>query len=204
MNKAVLSIIVFVCGLGAGFLLRPVVMPCRDGDLADITRSDTLAVRDTAVDRRPGIADISSDSLLLLKLPALLDIPGIANMPDTVYKRDTVYVPARWVQLRYDRPDYRAWVSGYQLDGRGPQLDSVYVYPESRYITKESIFVEPRKCNNIALEASVSWCSAASLLLSVEYRHEWRRWYLGGSVGYDVITGSPYVGVTAGVPIFRW
>lgn len=202
MQKAI-SIIFFIIGVAAGMLLpRSCRNTCPEAE--EVTKTDTLTIRDTAVDMRPGMADITADSLLLLKLPTLPDISGIANVPDTVYKRDTVYVPARWVQLRYDRPDYRAWVSGYHLDGRGPQLDSVYVYPETRYITKETIFVEPRKCNSLTLETSASWRRTASLLLSVEYTHEWRRWYLGGSAGYDVIAGSPYVGVTAGVPIFRW
>ena len=202
MQKAI-SIIFFIIGVAAGMLLpRPCHNTCPGAE--EVTKTDTLTVRDTTVDRSPVVAQITSDSLLLLKLPSLPDIPDIGFVPDTVHKRDTVYVPARWVQLRYDRPDYRAWVSGYHLDGRGPQLDSVYVYPETRYITKENIFVEPRKCNSLTLEASASWCSTASLLLSVEYTHEWRRWYLGGRAGYDLIAGSPYVGVTAGVPIFRW
>lgn len=193
--------------LTAFFILGYFVRGCDDRRKAEretVTHTDTLAVRDTAVDRRPGMADITSDSLLLLKLPSLPDIPDIGFAPDTVHKRDTVYVPARWVQLRYDRPDYRAWVSGYQLNGRSPQLDSIYVYPQTRYITTETISVEPRKCNELALESSALWCNAASLTLSLKYTHKWGRWYLSGSAGYDVIAGSPYVGVTAGVPIFRW
>lgn len=198
-----LFIIVFVTGAAAGMLL-PRFCPFLRPQAEAVTKTDTLTVRDTTADRSPVVAQITADSLLLLKLPSLPDIPDIGFAPDTVHKRDTVYVPARWVQLRYDRPDYRVWVSGYHLDGRGPQLDSVYVYPETRYITTENILVEPRKCSSLALEASASWCGTASLLLSLEYTHEWRRWYAGASAGYDVVTGSPYVGARIGLPLWRW
>ena len=193
--------------LTASFIFGYVIRGCDDrlfSERVPVIRTDTLTVRDTTADRSPIVAQITADSLLLLKLPSLPDIPDIGIAPDTVHKWDTVYVPARWVQLRYDRPDYRAWVSGYQLGGRSPQLDSVYVYPETRYVTRETIFVEPRKCSSLALEVSSSWCGRASLLLSLEYTHEWRRWYAGGSAGYDVVTGSPYVGARIGLPLWRW
>lgn len=203
MKKYILFIIIFVAGAAAGMLL-PRFCPFLRPQAEVVTKTDSLTVRDTTADRSPVVAQITADSLLLLKLPSLPDIPDIGFAPDTVHERDTVYVPARWVQLRYDKPDYRAWVSGYQLGGRSPQLDSVYVYPETRYVTRETIFVEPRKCNSLALEASASWCGRASLLLSLEYTHEWRRWYAGGSAGYDVVTGSPYVGARIGLPLWRW
>ena len=203
MKKYILFIIIFVAGAAAGMLL-PRFCPFLRPQAEVVTKTDTLTVRDTTADRSPVVAQITADSLLLLKLPSLPDIPDIGFAPDTVHKRDTVYVPARWVQLRYDRPDYSAWVSGYQLDGRSPQLDSVYVFPETRYITKETISVAPWKCSSIALEASASWCGTASLLLSLEYTHEWRRWYAGASAGYDVVTGSPYVGARIGLPLWRW
>ena len=204
MKKNLLFFIIFfVTGAAAGMLL-PRFCPFLRPQAEVITKTDSLTVRDTTADRSPVVAQITADSLLLLKLPSLPDIPDIGFAPDTVHKRDTVYVPARWVQLRYDRPDYSAWVSGYQLDGRSPQLDSVYVFPETRYITKETISVAPWKCSSIALEASASWCGTASLLLSLEYTHEWRRWYAGASAGYDVVTGSPYVGARIGLPLWRW
>ena len=203
MKKYILFIIIFVAGAAAGMLL-PRFCPFLRPQAEVVTKTDSLTVRDTTADRSPVVAQVTADSLLLLKLPSLPDIPDIGFAPDTVHKRDTVYVPARWVQLRYDRPDYSAWVSGYQLDGRSPQLDSVYVFPETRYITKETISVASRKCSSLALEASASWCGTASLLLSLEYTHEWRRWYAGGSAGYDVVTGSPYVGARIGLPLWRW
>ena len=116
-------------------------------------------------------------------------------------------------QRHYRGNDYEAWVSGYR-----PALDSIHVFPVTRYITTENIFAKSRKCNSLAMEASASWCGTASLLLSLEYTHEWRRWYAGASAGYDewrrwyagasagydVVTGSPYVGARIGLPLWRW
>ena len=200
LKSILASIALLAVGILVGWLCRGVKPPQTEFAV----NTDTLTVRDTTADRCPVVAQITADSLLLLKLPALPDIPGIANMPDTVYKRDTVYVAARWVQLRYDRPDYSAWVSGYHLDGRGPQLDSVYVYPETRYITTENIFVEPRKCNSIALESSASWSGTWSLTLSLEYEHVTRWGYIGAGAGYDVVAGRPYAGARIGLPLWRW
>ena len=203
MRNLVCYIIVFVVGVAAGMLL-PRLCPFLQPQAETITRADTLTVRDTTKDRKPGVAKVTADSLLLLKVPFLLDLPDIAFVSDTMYIRDTVYVPVRWVQHKYDRPDYQAWVSGYQIGSRGPQLDSILVYPETRYVTRETIFASPRKCNSIALESSASWCGAMSLTISAEYEHSWRWCYVGAGVGYDIVARSPYIAVRAGVPIWRW
>ena len=170
--------------LTASFIFGYVIRGCDDrlfSERVPVIRTDTLSVRDTVADRNPDVAQLTADSLLLLKLPSLPNIPDIGYVPDTVYKRDTVYVPARWVQLRYDKPDYRAWVSGYQLGGRSPQLDSVYVYPETRYVTRETISMEPRK-----------------------------RWGIGIQAGYGIgissgqVKAFPYIGVGISYDLVRW
>ena len=75
MQKAI-SIIFFIIGVATGMLLpRSCRNTCPEAE--GVTKTDTLTIRDTAVDRRPGMADITADSLLLLKLPTLPDIPGI-------------------------------------------------------------------------------------------------------------------------------
>lgn len=196
-------IIVFVVGVAAGMLL-PRFCPFLRPEIEVVERTDTLTVRDTTADRKPGVAEIMADSLLFLKVPSFPELPDIAFVSDTIYMKDTVYVPVRWVQLRYDRPDYQAWVSGYQIGSHGPQLDSIWVYPETRYVTRETIFASPRKCNGIALESSASWCGSMSLTVSAEYEHSWRWCYVGAGVGYDIVARSPYIAVRAGVPIWRW
>ena len=203
MKRWVCSIIVFVAGVAAGMLL-PRFCPFLQQEPEVVERTDTLTVRDTTADRKPGVAEIMADSLLFLKVPSFPELPDIAFVSDTMYMKDTVYVPVRWVQHRYDRPDYQAWVSGYQIGSRGTQMDSIRVYPETRYVTRETISVSPRKCNSIALESSVSWCGSMSLTISAEYERSWRWCYLGAGAGYDVVAKSPYIAVRAGVPIWSW
>ena len=203
MKRWFCSIIVFVTGVAAGMLL-PRFCPFLRSQAEVVTRTDTLTVRDTTADRKPGVAEIMADSLLFLKVPSFPELPDIAFVSDTMYMKDTVYVPVRWVQHRYDRPDYQAWVSGYQIGSRGPQLDSIWVYPETRYVTRETIFASPRKCNSIALESSASWCGTWSLTCSLEYDYVFKWCYVGGGVGYDIVARSPYIAVRAGVPIWSW
>lgn len=203
MKRWVCSIIVFVAGVAAGMLL-PRFCPFLRPQAEVIARTDTLTVRDTTADRKPDVAEIMADSLLFLKVPSFPELPDIAFVSDTMYMKDTVYVPVRWVQHRYDRPDYQAWVSGYQVGSRGPQLDSMRVYPETKYVTRDIISVSLRKCNSIALESFASWCGSISLTISAEYEHSWRWCYVGAGVGYDVVTRSPYIAVRAGVPIWSW
>lgn len=201
MRKFVFYIVVFVCGAAAGLFL-PRLCPFLRLEIEGVERTDTRTVRDTTADRKPGVAEIMADRLMFLKVPSFPELPDIAFVSDTMYMKDTVYVPVRWVQHKYDRPDYQAWVSGYQIGSRGPQLDSIWVYPETRYVTRTVRPAERR--NSIALESSASWCGSMSLTISAEYEHSWRWCYVGAGVGYDVVTRSPYIAVRAGVPIWSW
>ena len=186
MKKYILFIIIFVAGAAAGMLL-PRFCPFLRPQAEVVTATDTLTVRDTIREIRPiYVGNTRTDTMLVA-------------VRDTIRLRDTLFVTIDREQRHYRGGDYEAWVSGYR-----PALDSIYVFPETRYITKETISVAPRKCSSLALEASASWCGTASLLLSLEYTHEWRRWYAGASAGYDVVTGSPYVGARIGLPLWRW
>ena len=164
MRNAVLSIIVFVCGFGAGVLLRPVVLPNRDGGTSVITRTDTLTVRDTVIERMTEYIDRT-----------VLDTVLVA-VSDTVMCRDTVYIRAAAVQKHYKGEDYDAWVSGWELSGRGPALDSIYVYPQTRYIS-----VEPRKRWGIGIQAGY-----------------------GIGISSGQVKAFPYIGVGISYDLVRW
>lgn len=152
-----------------------------------VTRADTLTVRDTIREVCPVyVTNAETDTMLVA-------------VTDTVTVRDTVYVALGREQRWYRGDRYDAWVSGYR-----PALDSIYVYPETRYVTRDIISASQRKCSSIALESSASWCGTWSLTMSLEYDYEFRWCYVGGSVGYDVVAKSPYIGVKAGVPIVSW
>ena len=179
-------IIVFVVGVAAGMLL-PRLCPFLSPDAEVVVQTDTLTVRDTIREIHPVYVDRTrTDTMLVV-------------MADTVTVRDTVYMVLDREQRRYHGDRYDAWVSGYR-----PHLDSILVYPETRYVTRDIISVSSRKCNSIALESSASWCGSMSLTISAEYEHSWRWCYVGAGVGYDVVTRSPYIAVRAGVPILSW
>ena len=184
MRNLVCSIIVFVAGAAAGMLL-PRLCPFLRPQTELVTRTDTLTVRDTIVERKPVyVAHTVVDTMLV-------------TVADTVTVRDTVYMVLDMEQRWYHGDRYDAWVSGYR-----PQLDSIWVYPETRYVTRTVRPVERR--NGIALESSASWCGAMSLTISAEYEHSWRWCYVGAGVGYDVVAKSPYIAVHAGIPIWSW
>lgn len=186
MKHWVCCIIVFIVGAAVGMLL-PRFCPFLRPDAEVVTRTDTLTVRDTIREIRPVYVDRTVMDTMLIAVA------------DTVTVRDTVYMVLEREQRWYHGDSYDAWVSGYR-----PALDSIHVYPETRYITKETIFANPRKCNSIALESSASWCGAMSLTVSAEYEHCWQWCYVGAGVGYDIVARSPYIAVRAGVPLWSW
>ena len=51
---------------------------------------------------------------------------------DSLMLHDTVLVNLPTEQRQYSDPRYTAWVSGYR-----PQLDSIRIYQQTEYITKE-------------------------------------------------------------------
>ena len=184
--RTFLFIIVFVTGAAAGMLL-PRFCPFLRQQAEVITRTDTLTLRDTIRETRPVyVTNTETDTMLVA-------------VTDTVTVSDTVYMVLGREQRHYRGDGYDAWVSGYR-----PQLDSVWVYPETRYITTETIFVAPRKCNSIALESSASWCGTWSLTLSLEYEHVTRWGYIGAGAGCDVVAGRPYASARIGLPLWRW
>lgn len=178
--------LLFLAGAAAGLFL-PRLCPFMRQQAKVITRTDTLTLRDTIRETHPVYVDRTRTDTMLVAVS------------DTVTVSDTVYMVLDREQRRYHGDRYDAWVSGYR-----PHLDSILVYPETRYVTRDIISVSSRKCNSIALESSASWCGSMSLTISAEYEHSWRWCYVGAGVGYDVVTRSPYIAVRAGVPIWSW
>ena len=118
-------------------------------------RVDTLYVRDTAVEIRP-------------VFDAEITVPDMAVViEDSIIVKDDSLLVLPMQQRHYKGENYEAWVSGYK-----PQLDSVWVFPETRYITKE-----------------------------VGVRHKPTRWGIGIQAGYGVSLPdgkpqmAPYIGI---------
>ncbi len=114
------TFIMVVTAVASGILIGWLCRGSRAPDTDVVTRIDTLVVRDTVIESHPVyVESVKVDTMLV---------------SDTVQVRvqDTVYVAVCREQKHYMGDDYEAWVSGYR-----PQLDSVWVFPETRYITKE-------------------------------------------------------------------
>ena len=118
MRKTVSFVIVFVAvciGILIGWLCRGNHAP----DINVVTKTDTLTIRDTITERYPiYVTRTKTDTMLV-------------QIRDTVTVHDTSYVVLDREQKHYRNEDYEAWVSGYR-----PALDSIYVFPETRYVTE--------------------------------------------------------------------
>ncbi len=122
--------------LAVGFLVGWFSRGVRPPQTEFVTRTDTLTVRDTIVERHPVFVTIDRVDTMLIAIR------------DTVTIHDTSYIVVGREQKHYKDDDYEAWVSGWR-----PALDSIRVYPETRYITSENIFVTPRKRWGIGIQA---------------------------------------------------
>lgn len=152
-NIIILSACLLIAGIVAGWFARKGVTE-RHG-LETVVELDTLVIRDTVRERYPVYVERTVTDTMLIALS------------DTVTVSDTVYVSLPREQKRYADTNYAAWVSGYR-----PSLDSIEVYPVTRYVTKEIILPGSAK-----------------------------RWGIGIQTGYGIglaggkVTGVPYIGI---------
>ena len=127
---------------------------------------DTLFVYDTIFVEKPVIKKVEIIDTLRLPVP----------ITDTLMLHDTVFVHLPIEQRQYSDPRYTAWISGYR-----PQLDSIRIYQQTEYITKEIKAVTKHK-----------------------------RWGLGLQAGYGVslhngqLFPAPYIGVGLSYSIINW
>ena len=127
---------------------------------------DTLFIYDTIFVEKPVIKKVEIIDTLRLSVP----------ITDTLMLHDTVFVHLPIEQRQYSDPRYTAWVSGYR-----PQLDSIRIYQQREFITKEIKTVT--KPN---------------------------RWGIGLQAGYGVsfsnkqIKATPYIGIGISYNILTW
>ena len=153
-NIIILSACLLVAGVVAGWFVRKGVA---ESDAREtVVLLDTLVVRDTVRERYPVYVERTVTDTMLVALT------------DTVRISDTVYVRLPREQKRYADTNYAAWVSGYR-----PSLDSIEVYPVTRYVTKTVTKMEDSR----------------------------KRWGIGIQAGYGIgldggkVTGVPYIGI---------
>lgn len=161
-NIIILSVCLLVAGIVAGWFVRKGV--AERGAHGTEVRLDTLVVRDTVRERYPVYVERTVTDTMLVALT------------DTVRISDTVYVRLPREQKRYADTNFTAWVSGFR-----PRLDSIEVYPVTRYVTKEIILPTPAK-----------------------------RWGIGIQAGYGVglnggkVVGVPYIGIGISYDLIRF
>ena len=81
---------------------------------------DTLYFRDTITEIRP-------------VFETEITVPDMAVViEDSIIVKDDSLLVLPLQQRHYKGDDYELWISGYR-----PQLDSLRIFPETRYITKE-------------------------------------------------------------------
>ena len=127
---------------------------------------DTLFVYDTIFVEKPVIKKVEIIDTLLLPMP----------YTDTLMLHDTVFFHLPIEQRQYGDPRYTAWVSGYR-----PQLDSIRIYQQREFITKEIKMVTKPKRWGIGLQAGY-----------------------GVSFGNKQIKATPYIGIGISYNILTW
>ena len=112
---------VLLLGFAAGWLARG----CVDGNA--IVAADTVTVVDTVTYYRP----VPRDSAVVRYETVRLRVTDTVRVTvgDTVRVADSVEVIVPITQKVYADSLYRAYVSGYR-----PRLDSIFIYPRTRYI----------------------------------------------------------------------
>ena len=127
---------------------------------------DTCIIHDTIIVEKPILQKVAMTDTL--RLPVLTR--------DTLMLHDTVFVTLPIEQRQYGDTRYTAWVSGYR-----PQLDSIHIYQQTQYITKE-----------------------------VKVATKPKRWGIGLQAGYGVslhngqVSPAPYIGVGLSYSIINW
>lgn len=159
--KAALIVLLIVIAFFAGRCSCGNITP---GTIVE-SRTDTLIIRDTVLERYPvAVEKVKTDTMLIV-------------ISDTVTIRDTTYLLLEREQKHYSSNDYDAWISGYR-----PELDSIRIFPETKYITNEKIISVPSR----------------------------KRWGLGLQVGYGVglqggkPIGTPYIGIGVSYNLLQW
>ena len=127
---------------------------------------DTLFVYDTIFIEKPVFKKVEIIDTIRMPVP----------ITDTLMLHDTVFVNLPIEQRQYSDPRYTAWVSGYR-----PQLDSIRIYQQTEYITKE-----------------------------IKTNTKPKRWGIGLQAGYGVSLHNGqffpalYIGVGLSYSIFSW
>lgn len=133
------ALLMLAVGIAAGWSLRG----CSSG-ASGVMVADTITIIDTIAYHYP----VPRDSAVVRYETVRLMVADTARVTvtDTVRVADSVEVVVPITQRVYGDSTYRAYVSGYR-----PRLDSIFVYPRTRYVT--TVVKEKPKRWGIGLQA---------------------------------------------------
>lgn len=177
---ASLILVVAVCVLCFHAGRRSAGMPVFD---AVTVSADTLVVHDTVTREKPVLVHLRHTDTML--------VPVV----DTVRIRDTVFMALPMEQRVYGDSTYRAVVSGYR-----PSLDTISVYPVTRYITVTQAVRSPRRKNGLEVSAGPMMLDGLHVPVLADYWREVFPWLdVGAGAGYDPVSGVPVIRASARV-----
>lgn len=162
-----------------------------------VAQRDTVTLRDTVTIRDPAPAPIVIRDTVVLRV----------YVPGEPYP---VEVPAERVQRHYGDARFDAWVSGLQVAGIGPSLDSIRFEKITQNITQTVEAPAPRKRPlRIGAEGFVTVtprkdAPGLSYGPSGYIKYKGDRFELKGWGGYDFGGKSAIFGATASIDIFAF
>lgn len=122
---------------------------------------DTVIVHDTVRITEP--VEVSRTVYRTVYVPAV----------DTLTLHDTLYIRLEREQKVYADSSYRAWVSGIR-----PALDSIHVYPETRYVNTVVETVRAQKNRHWGVGVTAGYGISTQGLVP----------YIGVGISYNIIT----------------
>lgn len=159
-HNLILSLIV---GLVAGFgLSSAFYCPRLRGDVVEIRRDTTITV-DTNIYINPLPVNVE------ISINETITVPP----SDITVTEDSLIVLPMQTKT-YEGDDYRCQVSGYQ-----PSLDWIEVYPETRYITTETMITQRKKRWGIGIHAGYGVSAVGNTVKLGPY--------LGVGISYNIL-----------------
>lgn len=161
-SKHTSFVFIFV-GLAAGFILSSVL----SGDKA-IHKEIVVETRDTVT-----IVDT-----YFIDFPVVVDVEISENdlevpLQDIIIRNDSLVVLPIEIKT-YEGKGYKAQISGYK-----PNLDWIELYPESRYITNETVIRKPTRRWGVGIQTGYGFASVSG---KVTYGP-----YIGIGISYNLL-----------------
>lgn len=130
------AFLAIVIALIVGMILGSRLRPGTSHDIRAETKTDTVTVRETVTVTTPRYVSVTKVDTMLV------------HATDTIVIHDTLYIAIPREQLHYSGDSYEAWISGFR-----PELDSLRIFPDTKYVTRTISSSSSRKRWSIGIQA---------------------------------------------------